>query len=136
VKKRTRETAIPDITPLIDVVFILLIFFMVSTVFKKDELALMLKLPSAKDGTNTSKNVTEKVLIELTTDKIALNGKTTTLEDLEIFLKDLTNKKIPTSLRIDQEVKYSRVIKILDALKRHQLNNLSLVTIKEKNSSK
>ena len=38
-KKRSRETLSPDLTPLIDVVFLLLIFFMVSTVFKKEELA-------------------------------------------------------------------------------------------------
>ena len=47
-KKRSREASIIDLTPLIDVVFLLLIFFMVSTVFKKEELALILNLPSAE----------------------------------------------------------------------------------------
>ena len=44
---KKREILTPDITPLIDVVFILLIFFIVSSVFKKDELALVLNLPTS-----------------------------------------------------------------------------------------
>ena len=42
---RRREPLAPDITPLIDVVFILLIFFMVTSVFRKEEAALLLQLP-------------------------------------------------------------------------------------------
>ena len=45
--RKHRETLTPDITPLIDIVFILLIFFIVSSVFKKEELALTLDLPNA-----------------------------------------------------------------------------------------
>ena len=44
---KRRETLGIDLTPVIDVVFILLIFFIVTSVFKKDELALMLDLPEA-----------------------------------------------------------------------------------------
>jgi biopolymer transport protein ExbD len=45
---RRREPLSPDMTPLIDVVFLLLIFFLVSTSFKKDELALLLNLPTSQ----------------------------------------------------------------------------------------
>ncbi len=44
-KKRSREISPPDLTPLIDVVFLLLTFFIVSTVFRKEEFALSLNLP-------------------------------------------------------------------------------------------
>jgi len=44
---KRRSFGTPEITPLIDVVFLLLVFFMVSSVFKKEEPALQMKLPSS-----------------------------------------------------------------------------------------
>ena len=44
---RSRELLTPDIPPLIDVIFILLIFFMVTSVFCKEEEALSLRLSEA-----------------------------------------------------------------------------------------
>jgi biopolymer transport protein ExbD len=48
---KRREALVPDMTPLIDVVFILLIFFIVTSVFKKEELALLLNLPDSQAQT-------------------------------------------------------------------------------------
>ena len=126
-KKRTRETTAPDITPLIDVVFLLLIFFMVSTVFKKDELALLLNLPKTSKG-NAEKQNKESVYIELSPTEVAYNGKKTTLEGIEPLISKITNKAIPIDLRIDKTVQYDRVVKLLDRLKNYELTNLSLIT--------
>ena len=62
---------VPDLTPLIDVVFILLIFFIVSSVIKKEELVLNLSLPSS----STKQKVTnvKEFIIELKNNTIALN---------------------------------------------------------------
>ena len=46
-RPRTRQSAEINLTPLIDVVFLLLIFFMVSTTFREDA-RLRLRLPSAE----------------------------------------------------------------------------------------
>jgi len=132
-KKRTRESASLDITPLIDVVFLLLIFFMVSTVFRKDELALLMKLPSSQSGQSSEQQPLKKILIELTSSELALNGAKITIEDLEAHLKALTDNNSPIDLRIDQDVQYSRVINVLDALKKNKLNNISLITAKKEN---
>lgn len=129
-KRRTRESLAPDITPLIDVVFLLLIFFMVSTVFKKDELALLLDLPKASQGENKAQ-IEKNLLIELTAEQVAINGKKTTLENLGHDLANIINKSLPVELRIDKEVKYQRVISLLDLLRIHQINNLALITDQE-----
>lgn len=128
-KKRTRETAMPDITPLIDVVFLLLIFFMVSTVFKKDELALLLNLPTVSDG-DTQAQSKKTMIIELSTKEVAINGKKLTLETIGEEFKKITSKKTPIDVRVDKDVKYERVVKVLDELKKYKLNNLSLITNK------
>ena len=128
--KRTREALSPDLTPLIDVVFLLLIFFMVSTVFKKEELALLLNLPKAE--TEEKKQAKKEVLtLELSDKKIAINGKLITFEDLEDDLATITDKNKPVFLRVDEIVQYKRVVKVLDLLKKNKLLNLSLITKKD-----
>lgn len=126
-KKRSREAASPDITPLIDVVFLLLIFFMTSTVFKKDELALLLSLPKATKG-ESAESPAKSLFIELSASEVAIDGKKTTFEELEITFKNLKKKTDLIDLRIDKEVRYERVVKLLDLLKKNDLSNISLIT--------
>ena len=128
-KKRTRETLSPDLTPLIDVVFLLLIFFMVSTVFKKEELALMLNLP-ASSSKETKESKSENINIELSKTEIALNGKKFSINQLEDNLKQYDKKETPVFLRVDEIVEYKRVVLILDLLKKYKLSNLTLITKK------
>jgi len=69
---KRRESLSPDMTPLIDIVFILLIFFIVTSVFKKEELALLLNLPqSSAKPLEVNK---EQITIEISEDQIALRG--------------------------------------------------------------
>lgn len=126
--KRTRETSAPELTPLIDVVFLLLIFFMVSTVFKKDELALLLSLPKASKGESPQQAEKKILLIELSKDQMAVNGKVIQLQELEEQLGNIKDNKMPVDLRIDKDVRYERVIELLDKLKKFNFENLSLIT--------
>ena len=123
---KKREILTPDITPLIDVVFILLIFFIVSSVFKKDELALVLNLP-----TSSAKEIELKqkeIIIELDRGKLAIYGKEVSISNLEEEISKIKDKQRNIIFRIDKEVKYERVIKILDLLQKHELFNISLLT--------
>lgn len=127
-RKSRREPLTPELTPLIDVVFLLLIFFMVSSVFKKEELALLLNLPKTEEGKSES-SAKENLTIELTGEKIAYNGKDTTIEALSGQLEDVSKKSL-VNLRVDGEVKYQRLVKVLDLLQKYKLENLSLITEK------
>jgi biopolymer transport protein ExbD len=123
---KKRELLTPDLTPLIDVVFILLIFFIVSSVFKKNELALVLNLPSSSAQEVELKP--KEVIIELSEDKVALFGKETDFIELESSLKNIENKKDNIIFKIDKEVKYEQIVKVLDMLEKNELFNLLLVT--------
>ncbi|QOG11962.1 ExbD/TolR family protein [Arcobacter sp. FWKO B] len=123
---KRREPINPDITPLVDVVFILLIFFIVSTVFKKDELALMLDLPSATES--TTKVEQNQIFLELGINDIAFRGQKTDFESLKNDLALIQDKSQPTILRIDKDVPYERVVKVLDILQSMEFYNLALVT--------
>jgi biopolymer transport protein ExbD len=127
---KRRESLGLDLIPIIDVVFILLIFFIVSSVFKKEELALMLDLP--KSNAKEMKVDEEQIFIELNKDKIAIKGIEVSFSSLEDNLKAVKNKNKAVIIRIDKKVEYERVIKILDLLQKYNLNNLALVTNEDK----
>lgn len=123
---KKREILTPDITPLIDVVFILLIFFIVSSVFKKDELALVLNLPTSSAQEIELKQ--KELIIELNSDKLAVYGKEITLELLDQEIAAIEDKEKNIIFRIDKEVKYEKIIEVLEVLQKHQLFNISLIT--------
>ena len=123
---KKREILTPDITPLIDVVFILLIFFIVSSVFKKDELALVLNLPTSSAQEIELKQ--KELIIELNSDKLAVYGKEISLELLDQEIAAIEDKEKNIIFRIDKEVKYEKIIEVLEILQKHQLFNISLIT--------
>ncbi len=130
-RKNRREHLVSELTPLIDVVFLLLIFFMVSSVFKKEELALLLNLPKSETG--KSNNVQKSfITIELADATIAYEGKKLTLSELTQKMEEL-EKKTLINLRVDGNVKYDRLVSILDLLQKNKLENLSLITVKKAN---
>lgn len=124
--RKKRELLTPDLTPLIDVVFILLIFFIVSSVFKQEELALKLDLPSssAKEHEVEPKQLS----IELSPTSLAYLGKVLTIAELDSKLSQVIKKDKPVIVRIDKDVKYARIVKVLDILQKYSLTNLALVT--------
>lgn len=127
--RKHREALTPDITPLIDIVFILLIFFIVSSVFKKEELALNLQLPnsSAKELEVELKQIN----IELSSNSLAYLGKEISFAKFDFELSNYPKRDKPVIVRIDQDVKYNRVVKVLDILQKYSFDNLALVTIEE-----
>ncbi|MGM0519429.1 MAG: ExbD/TolR family protein [Campylobacterota bacterium] len=123
---KRREPLGLDLTPVIDVVFILLLFFIVTSVFKKDELALMLDLPSSNSKAIEVKK--DEIFIELDEKKLAIKGIEVSFKSLENNLSEVENKNQAIIVRIDKSVKYERVVKVLDLLQKYDLNNLALVT--------
>lgn len=105
-----------DLTPLVDVVFLLLIFFMVSTVFVDFKRQMDISLPSSTSSLPSESE--EPVKIELTVDKnIFLNGKKVTLEEFELALSEMRlSKNNAAIIRADKNLSYGHVIKIMGML--------------------
>ena len=123
---KKREILTPDITPLIDCVFILLIFFIFSSIFKKDKLARVINLTTSSAQEIELKQ--KELIIELNNEKLALYGKEITKESLEIEISKIEEKEKNIIFRIDKEVKYEKIIEVLEILQKHQLFNISLIT--------
>ena len=105
-----------NITPLIDCVFLLLIFFMVTTVFKNPA-QLKMELPMAD---NPLKIEQRHIIVELDeNDSIALNGEVIPLETFDAYL--ITAKKITGAgtlvIKADVAAKHGTVLKLMKMAK-------------------
>lgn len=122
--KRTRRIR-PDMTPLIDCVFLLLVFFLVTSVFKQDESVLKLILPETQ--TETKRDTPEGLYIELSETELAFNGQRGTPDELREKASTVQNKKSPVAIKIDKGTTYERIAIILDILQVQKLYNIQLI---------
>jgi len=116
-----------EMTPLIDVVFLLIIFFMVSTVFVDFSRHLDINLPASKSSVIDEKPKTLE--IEMTKDKkIFLAGKSTTLLGLERALGklDIKSKKQNAVIRADKVLPYGEVIEVMGLLQKAGIPDISV----------
>ena len=127
--KRTRRIR-PDMTPLIDCVFLLLVFFLVTSVFKQDESVLKLILPERQ--TETKRDTPEGLYIELSETELAYNGQRGTPDELREKAATVQNKKSPVAIKIDKGTTYERIAVILDILQVQKLYNIQLINEMEK----
>jgi biopolymer transport protein ExbD len=125
--RRKREWLAFDLTPLIDIIFLLLIFFMVFSVFKKDKFILNIDLPKAS-ASKIQKN-DKQIIIELSQVGLSLNGKKITFEDLEARSETFSKDSI-ILLSIDKNVIYDRIVRLLNIFKENKIENLSLMVKK------
>ncbi|HFU75464.1 MAG TPA: biopolymer transporter ExbD [Arcobacter sp.] len=123
---KRREPLGFDLTALIDVVFILIIFFIVSSTFRVEEKVLNLTLPSSNG--KALEIETKQITIELSSKKLGYNGQNITFLDLQNQLEIISDKSKAIIVRIDKSVPYNRVVKLLNLLQLNELNNLALVT--------
>ena len=122
--KRTRRIR-PDMTPLIDCVFLLLVFFLVTSVFKQDESVLKLILHETQ--TETKRDTPEGLYIELSETELAFNGQRGTPDELREKAAAVQNKKSPVAIKIDKGTTYERIAVILDILQVQKLYNIQLI---------
>ena len=115
-----------DLTPLIDVVFLLLIFFMVSTVFVDFRRQMDISLPSSKKS--VPDEIPKPIKLEITFDKqIFLNGKIIHRDRLEQTLAKIDlSKKNAAIIRADKHLPYGEVIKVMGILQSAQVLDISV----------
>ena len=123
--RRERNLSI-DLVPLIDVVFILLLFFLASTSFKKKEQILSIDLPEvSENGSEEKKSLEEKkeLVLEIKEGALSLNGKEIAQEELEGQLQknDQTEQYI---LRIDKKTPFDEVAEVLNIFQKNNKTNL------------
>ncbi|RMG21078.1 MAG: biopolymer transporter ExbD [Deltaproteobacteria bacterium] len=129
VRRREQETGI-DISPLIDMVFILLIFFMVSTTFVKD-----MKVDIERPGASSAERASTKA-IRVTIDQagaIYLDGVPVKPWMVQSRVRDLIRGGASKQMLVvtDRRVPVERVIEVVDQLRLAGAENVGVATEKE-----
>jgi len=116
-----------NITPLIDVLFILIIFFVVTSTFLEQP-GIKLALPEAK---KTDLEKIQKAVIFITVDKkILFRNKEINLENLGPLLKDSMEESLDQSLIInaDKDVPHGLVVKVMDIARQNGVKKVIIAT--------
>jgi biopolymer transport protein ExbD len=127
VRKRRAPSII--IVSLVDILTILLIFFVVSTTFRKDQPEVQINLPESKTATKTPAELEHAVVSVDANDEVKLDGKTIAVEELEGAVKNLSETRRSTlALQADKKASFGTIIKVMDALKLAGVKNLPAFT--------
>ena len=126
-QKRSNDEAEINITPMLDVVFIMLIFFIVTTTFVKEK-----TLPIHQASLLSTHN--EKVAvaaITLQTDSIAVNNKETSIEALASVLAHLKSENPELKARVlaDADTTTGDLVRVLDQIHLAEISDYAISSL-------
>lgn len=125
--RRSRASLALDLTPMVDVVFLLIIFFMVSTTFITLESGLPIDLPQAQTAQVQS---SELPTVSITGDEgIFVQGNAVSLEQLQTALQPLiASGQTVVVLRADQSVRHGLSVQVMDEIRQAGAQRIAIAT--------
>ncbi len=116
-----------DIAPLIDIVFLLLVFFMLTSTFLVPE-AIELELP--KSATATITEVTPITVALNASGELALNGKALALDQLRAAIEPLIteNSGVTITLKSDAQTEVQQLLQVMDEIRSAGGHDVALAT--------
>jgi len=116
-----------DLTPLIDVVFLLLIFFMVTTTFARIGQGIRVSLPTT---TTPQEKIEKSIVISITKDGQIYLGKKRVKEEnlIPLLKKELKGKEGLVVINADKATLHGKVVEIMDLAKQAGAVKLGILT--------
>ena len=134
-RRRAKAPALA-LTSMLDVIFLLLCFFVTASVFSQWESEISISLPSASSSETPSRLPGEVILNVARDGSVTVNAKKLTLSDLGERLRKVADfyPGQPVVIRADRETSYDSLVKVLDTCRVAGVWNFSLATVEEKES--
>jgi len=117
-----------DIAPLIDMVFLLLIFFMLTASFVLQP-GIKVNLPKSVTA-DAVKNDFIEIIISAE-NVLYVNGKVTTLQELKMTLSQVAKRKQTILIKSDKRASLGRMVEIWDICREFRIENISIATNQE-----
>ena len=109
-----------NVTPLVDVVLVLLVIFMITAPALYQN-ALKVQLPQAQTGEDLTKSTLQIMMAQDGT--LTLQSKKTSIEELTVLVK--TNHPQSAIILADKKVEHGHVISVIDVLKANGVQKFS-----------
>jgi biopolymer transport protein ExbD len=127
----SRRRPVDSVTPLINVVFLLLIFFMLTGTISRPDL-LDIRPPETNAGTDEAAT---GVRIQLSAEgRMAIDKKRMTLDEVATAVAERrrTEPKVKVVIAADGKTEAGKVLNLLDALRRAGVERISLATVRRR----
>ncbi|MCG2721158.1 MAG: biopolymer transporter ExbD [Thermodesulfovibrionales bacterium] len=126
-ERRRHNHAHMNIAPLVDVVFLLLLFFMLTSHFVQEP-SIKIKLPDSQTAETTTE--TERTIMVAKTGEIYFMDKRVDLENLRMAIQEtgISNKSEFLRIKSDKEADVGLLVSVIDEVKLAGVTNFSIVT--------
>lgn len=130
-KQHSIEPTPMQLAPLVDVLFLLVIFFAVTSHYAKNEQVMDISVPAADEGKEKeSRNVGEIIINIKTQGEIIVNGQELSEDELLVKLKNIVAvyKDQAVILRGDEVADYKFVVSVLNICQKAGIWNIAFAT--------
>jgi biopolymer transport protein ExbD len=131
-QRRDPEPAGMQLAPMIDIVFLLLIFFIVTWQFSREEMDLKIAVPTSEEGADPQRVLGEIIVNVRADGTVSVWGQQKTHAQLSETLKEIAtqHKNQPVRLRGDATTEFQEIVKVMDVCQRAGIWNISFATQK------
>ncbi len=132
IKSQTHKlSAAIEMTPMIDIVFLLLIFFLVATTFREEEREMQVALPFASSSAPISTMLKEFIVNVIEDGTIIVGGRSIDAAELRTMVRDAVavNPEQKVTVRGDRGTAYANIIQVLDTCKSEGIQEPYLDTV-------
>ncbi len=108
-----------ELTPIIDMVFLLLIFFLVATTYHQTEREMQIALPDAESAGPISVSLREIIVNVAADGRIIVSGREVSPDDLRRIVNEAVERNADqkVTVRGDRASSYEAIVRVLDICK-------------------
>ena len=119
-----------QMAPMIDIVFLLLIFFIVTWQFSREEMDLKIAVPSSEEGADPKRVLGEIVLNVRADGSVSVWGETKTRDQLKETLGAIAtqHENQPVRVRGDATTPFQQIVEVIDTCQQAGIWNISFAT--------
>jgi biopolymer transport protein ExbD len=131
---RQLEPAAMQLAPMIDIVFLLLIFFIVTWQFSRSETEMKISVPSSQEGADPKRVLGEIIVNVRVTGEVVVEGQVMSQAQLRQKLSAIAkqHQNQPVRLRGDSKAEYQTIVEVIDTCQKAGIWNISFATQRKK----
>ena len=137
ISEHQKTRPVVQMAPLIDIVFLTLVFFMTLSIFNQQETEINISVPQAEESKQAVRTPGEIIINVDKTGQFVVNQQELTQDGLESMLIRVSGLFPDQSIiiRADEETKHKFIINALDACAKANIWNISFATSEKKQSN-